>query len=113
MLARRNRIVEGEELRQVSRRGQKFRSPLFTAAWIVSAEDNPARVGFITSKQVGGAVTRNLVKRRLRALAARTLADRPHGYDLVVRAQADSSGASFDQLSEHWERMVSQMAGSA
>lgn len=113
MLARRNRIFEGEELRHVSRRGQKFRSPLFTAAWVVSAEDSPARFGFITSKQVGGAVTRNLVKRRLRALAARTVEDHPHGYDLVVRAQPDSSGASFDQLSEHWERMVSQMADSA
>jgi ribonuclease P protein component len=113
VLARRNRIVEGEELRHVSRRGQKFRSPLFTAAWVVSAEDSPARFGFITSKQVGGAVTRNLVKRRLRALAARTVEDHPHGYDLVVRAQAESSGASFDQLSQHWERMVSQMAGSA
>lgn len=113
MLARPNRIVEGEELRRVSRRGQKFRSPLFTAAWVVSAEDNPARFGFIASKQVGGAVTRNLVKRRLRALAARTLADNPHGYDLVVRAQPDSSGASFAELSEHWKRMVSQMVASA
>ncbi|MDP4633527.1 MAG: ribonuclease P protein component [Pontimonas sp.] len=54
-----------------------------------------------------------MVKRRLRALAARTVEDHPHGYDLVVRAQAESSGASFDQLSQHWERMVSQMAGSA
>ena len=112
MIARSNRIVEGDDLRHVSRRGEKFRSPVFTAAWVVTGAENPTRFGFITSKQVGGAVTRNLVKRRLRALAARTLVDHAHGYDLVVRAQTASSRASFGELSEHWERMVTQMAGS-
>lgn len=45
----------------------------------------PARVGFIVSKQIGNAVTRNRVKRRLRHLM-RTLLDEWAGSDVVVRA---------------------------
>ena len=44
------------------------------------------RVGFVVSKQVGNAVVRNRVKRRLRHLAADQLPSTPPGLDLVVRA---------------------------
>ena len=109
MLARVNRIVEGEDLRRTSRRGVKFRSPLVLASRVATEEDSPARFGFIVSKQVGGAVTRNTVKRRLRALAAQTLVEHPVGYDVVVRAQAESARASFEELSQEWDRLVTQL----
>ena len=105
--------MEGDQLRHVSRRGQKFRSALFTAAWVRTAPDSPARFGFIASKQVGGAVTRNLVKRRLRSLAAHTLKDHPRGYDVVVRAQVEGSSVPFGTLATEWERLVSQVVESA
>jgi ribonuclease P protein component len=41
----------------------------------------PSRFGFIVSKNVGNAVTRNLVKRRLREAAASALVQRPVGLD--------------------------------
>ena len=107
MLARANRIVEGDELRLVSRRGQRFRSPLFSVACLRTSPNASARFGFIASKQVGGAVTRNLAKRRLRALAAKTLVAHAVGYDLVVRAHPDIARASFAELSTEWQRMES------
>ncbi|HQF02779.1 MAG TPA: ribonuclease P protein component [Phycicoccus sp.] len=58
----------------------------------------PPRVGFVVSKAVGGAVTRNRVKRRLRALIASHLASLPQGVDLVVRANPAASSASFEDL---------------
>ena len=61
------------------------------------------------SKQVGGAVTRNTVKRRLRALAAQTLVENPVGYDMVVRAQSGSSAVPFEVLARDWEQLVSQL----
>jgi ribonuclease P protein component len=112
VLARANRIVEGEDLRRTSRKGVKIRSPLFLASLVRTEEDSPARFGFVVSKKVGGAVTRNTVKRRLRALAARTLAENPLGYDVVVRAQAESSGASFEELSQEWHRVVTHLVRS-
>ena len=109
MLARSNRIVEGDQLRLVSRRGERFRSPFFSVAVMTTTSDSPARFGFITSKQVGGAVRRNLIKRRLRALAAETLVAHPSGFDAVVRAHPEANGASFADLAAQWRQMESKL----
>lgn len=45
-----------------------------------------SRAGFIVSKAVGKAVTRNRVKRQLRHVAAAALASAGAGVDVVVRA---------------------------
>ncbi|ADD46101.1 ribonuclease P protein [Stackebrandtia nassauensis DSM 44728] len=58
-----------------------------------------ARAGFIVSKAVGPAVTRNKVKRRLRHLAAPRLAGWPNGTDVVVRALPAAATISFQRLS--------------
>ncbi len=54
------------------------------------------RFGFVAGKVVGGAVTRNLVKRRLRA-AARALATKP-GLDIVVGARKVAAVAEYRAL---------------
>lgn len=57
------------------------------------------RFGFIVSKAVGNAVHRNLVKRRMRALAAQFTAE-AIGLDVVVRALPGSSDIAWDELSQ-------------
>jgi ribonuclease P protein component len=54
------------------------------------------------SKQVGGAVTRNTVKRRLRALAKAQLVDNPTGWDVIVRALPAAATAPFEDLEKSW-----------
>lgn len=54
-------------------------------------------VGFVVSKAVGNAVTRNRVKRRLRAAMA-SRADLPTGSTIVVRALPAAADASFREL---------------
>jgi ribonuclease P protein component len=67
------------------------------------------RVGFVVSKAVGPAVTRNLVKRRLRHLAReRTDALPPRGM-LVVRALPAAAGASFDELARELDRCLTKV----
>lgn len=61
-----------------------------------------ARFGFIVGKTVAGAVGRNLVKRRLRALAREVLAQHPSGFDLVVRAQAGAAELDWNRLREEF-----------
>lgn len=51
-----------------------------------SSDATGVRVGFVVSKAVGNAVTRNVVKRRLRHLVADRLPATPPGMDIVVRA---------------------------
>jgi ribonuclease P protein component len=56
------------------------------------------RVGFIVNKAVGGAVQRNLVRRRLRAVMVTRLGDLPAGSLTVVRALPAAATASYDEL---------------
>ena len=52
----------------------------------------------MVSRAVGGAVTRNLVKRRLRHLCREHLAGLPDGSLLVVRALPAAAESSYDEL---------------
>jgi ribonuclease P protein component len=61
--------------------------------------DAPTRtVGFAVSKAVGGAVVRNRVKRRLRAIVAAELPSLMGGAHVVVRALPVAGAASFAVL---------------
>jgi ribonuclease P protein component len=62
------------------------------------ASGHPARAGFVVSKAVGPAVTRNLVTRRLRHLLRDRLDLLPAGADLVVRALPAAATRPYDEL---------------
>jgi ribonuclease P protein component len=59
---------------------------------------HPVRAGFVVSKAVGGAVTRNTVRRRLRHLVRDRLADLPPGSTLVVRALPAAADLPYVRL---------------
>jgi len=68
--------------------------------------DVSTRVGFVVSKAVGGAVVRNRVKRRLRALV-RPLVLTSNGCDVVVRAlpaAATEPARMADDLAGAWRK---------
>ena len=72
------------------------------------------RVGFVVSRAVGNAVTRNRVKRQLRHLAAGQLAVTPPGVDVVVRALPPAAAAGADlgqELSSAWAKAVRRLSG--
>jgi ribonuclease P protein component len=54
--------------------------------------------GFAVSKAVGGAVIRNRVKRRMRAIMAELLPTLDPGTSVVVRALPASADATFARL---------------
>ena len=64
------------------------------------AGSEPARFGFVVSKAVGNSVTRNLVRRRLRAIAAQSVSEGYLARDVVVRPLAGSAGLSWATLHE-------------
>lgn len=80
-------------------RGGRRRAGRTIVAHVLRTEEaRPARFGFVVSKAVGGAVQRNLVKRRLRAAAAEQLRGGASGFDAVVRALPASSTAGYRTL---------------
>jgi ribonuclease P protein component len=70
-------------------------------------------VGFIVSKAVGPAVTRNLVKRRLRHLARERLTSLPGSAVLVVRALPASAAATYADLAADFDSALDRASGRA
>ncbi len=70
-----------------------------------------ARVGFVVSKAVGGAVVRTRVKRRLRAVLAERLALLPAGSLLVVRANPAAAEATSAELARSVDRVLERVLG--
>src|SRR3954468_21017991 len=65
------RLTSPATFREVVRRGRRCGGPMLVAHLLVTEgalTTSPPRVGLVVSKAVGPAVTRNLVKRRLRHL---------------------------------------------
>lgn len=60
----------------------------------------PPRVGFVVSRAVGNAVTRNRTRRRLRAIVATQLSGIPLGVDVVVRANPAAAQATHHELAD-------------
>jgi ribonuclease P protein component len=68
-----------------------------------------ARVGFVVSKAVGNAVSRNRVKRRLRHLSREHLASLPGSAVLVVRALPPAAEASYQELGADLTRCLQRV----
>jgi ribonuclease P protein component len=67
------------------------------------------QVGFVVSKAVGNAVTRNRVKRRLRHLASERLARLPRAAALVVRALPAAADAPYAQLGADFDTALRRL----
>nr|WP_082227317.1 ribonuclease P protein component [Demequina rhizosphaerae] len=69
--------------------------------------------GFAVSKAVGGAVTRNRVKRRLRAITATRLDGLPEGTSVVIRALPAAATATFAELESDVDGALRQAVAKA
>lgn len=96
MLALDRRLRAGRDWDTLFRGGFAVGGPLVSLR--VKGTPGRRRVGFSVGKKVGGAVTRNLVKRRLRAIAAVEWAVLPEA-DIGVLARPAAARASFEDLS--------------
>ncbi|WP_091126036.1 ribonuclease P protein component [Nocardioides terrae] len=102
MLARAHRLTDGAGFASAVRRGRRAGSRTLVVHLESLEDERPVRVGFVVSKAVGPAVTRNRVKRRLRHLARELLSSTetrlPGSAVLVVRALPASSTADYAEL---------------
>ena len=83
---RRNRLSRSRDFDAVYRKGRSVSTRYLTLYWFprdAGSEEDP-RVGLAVSRKVGGAVVRNRMKRRLRAIFDELAAELPPGRDYVV-----------------------------
>ncbi|MDT0545493.1 MULTISPECIES: ribonuclease P protein component [Streptomyces] len=123
MLPTEKRLRRREDFAAAVRRGRRAGRPLLVVHYrsgLASGETDPhapgesappARAGFVVSKAVGGAVVRNLVKRRLRHLMRDRLELFPAGSLVVVRALPGSGDAGHDQLARDLDTAVRRLLG--
>ncbi len=88
-MQRRNRLSRSRDFDAVYRHGRSV-STRFLVLYRFDREgdDGEARLGIAVPKKIGGAVTRNRIKRRLREVWRELLPDVPGGTDYVLLVRA-------------------------
>ncbi len=94
-MQRERRLRKRKDFAAAYREGRVYGNQLLVLR-VVPHDGDVARFGFVAGKAVGGAVVRNRVKRRLRAVARGLEAKA--GIDVVVGARRVASDASYDAL---------------
>jgi ribonuclease P protein component len=100
------RLKLRREFDRVRIEGRTVRGGLLLLGLLQTGGEGAFRVGFVTSRRVGGAVVRNRVRRRLREIVRRHQPALASGLWLVVIARPAAARASSAALEEEWLRLV-------
>lgn len=104
MLPAGHRLRRRADFAQAIRRGRRAGVDSLVVHLLVQPDDGPVLAGFAVNRAVGGAVVRNRVTRRLRALVAERLERLPAGSRLVVRALPTAASATYAELGADLDR---------
>jgi ribonuclease P protein component len=121
VLSASHRLSTAADFRQAVRGGRRAGGPLIVVHLMTPHVDKatsrpdgsgPVRVGFVVSRSVGPAVTRNRVKRRLRHLMRDRVGALGADSLLVVRALPASASASYRDLGAELDRCLGRVVSS-
>jgi ribonuclease P protein component len=104
LLPKVNRLRSGDEIRAIVKSGKRLSNSNFT----IHYREGSGRFAFVTPKTIGGAVVRNLVRRRARAIVSKHL-ERLSELDAVIRFHPSSSQATWSELLEGFENQFGRL----
>jgi len=91
------RLTRSRDIKRVRETGKTVHHPLVVLVY--STSDEPKiRTAVVASKAIGNAVTRNLVKRRLKSCLALHIAAIKGNTDLVIYARKGIVQANFEEI---------------
>ena len=102
------RLKQAWEFERVRRDGSSQGGKLLILGSAVVPDSAMSRAGFITSRQLGSAVARNRVRRRLREIVRRHQHDLRKDVWMVVVARPAAVNASYQALEHEWLRLASR-----
>jgi len=94
---RQNRITRADDFKRVRQDGKLIAHSLVNIL-VLHVSGDTHRFGIIVGKPIGNAVTRNLVKRRIRAAADQFIEKINTGADILIIAKPSASLAEFDEI---------------
>jgi ribonuclease P protein component len=100
------RLTRPSEFEHVKRNGRVQRGRIVLLSVLETNDANHFRAGFITSRAVGSAVTRNRVRRRLREIVRKHQREIADGNWIVTIARASAAKASYQELEVEWLRLA-------
>ncbi len=101
-LPRPQRITRGSEYAAVRQHGRSHAGRWLVLGIMEDATMPGFKAGFIVPKTVGGAVQRNLTKRRLREIVRATTARLPEHHYVVTIARRGAADQDFQTLRREW-----------
>jgi ribonuclease P protein component len=103
------RLKRRAEYLRVAAKGRKVVTPGLVLQALRRDDPGPVRLGFTVTRKVGGAVTRNRSRRRLREAVRLVLAEHPlAGADLVLIGREGTGTRPFAALREDLRRAIVQ-----
>ena len=99
-------LTQASEYERVKRDGYTRRGKLLIANVAPIENAGPCRVGFVTSRRIGGAVVRNRVRRRLREIVRQHQHTLREGFWIVLIARREAADASYRALEHEWLRLA-------
>ena len=101
------RLTRAVEFERVRNEGRMIRGPLVSIG-VLSGAVGTIRAGFITSRKIGGAVTRNRVRRRLREIVRHHQNEIVDGAWIVTIASSRAARATYGALEAEWLRLATR-----
>ena len=100
------RLTRSSEFARLKRDGVAFHGKYLILSILKDLPEKGVRAGFVTSRRVGGAVTRNATRRRLREIVRHARPQIRSGTWLVCIARPHAARASFQQLQTEWWQLA-------
>ncbi|NMB48726.1 ribonuclease P protein component [Candidatus Kuenenbacteria bacterium] len=98
MLAKKNRLSAQKEYDLVFKKGQIYFSPFFNVR-VATLIVGPSRFGIVTSTNISKkAVARNLIKRRIRAIISKNLANIKDNLSITIHVKPASLNLDYPSL---------------
>ena len=109
MLPKQHRITKTKDFDRIYKDGKRIRTPFFIFNYLINGKLAGPRFGFIASKKVGNAVTRNRAKRLLREAVKAELESFPDNIEASIVAFDTVPKQSIETLKSEMKNVINQI----